>query len=192
LGDGETSGGEDRFPGDEGAFVAPGGELVEARWGLQPPWAEDPNFGRKNAYNARGETVAEKPTFRAAFRARRCVIPASAFYERSEGRWRRILPTHDDAFALAGLFERANERSEEPTYTMVTTEPNLAVAEVHDRMPVVLATRDVEAWLDPKADLRELHALLIPCPPEWIRVEDGGPIGRRRRPAPAGLFDENE
>ena len=162
----------DRFPGDVAAYVAHGGEVVEGRWGLQPAWAKDPHFGRKNAYNARAETVAEKPTFRTAYRHRRCVVPAAAFYERAEGRWLRVLP-REGSFAIAGLFE-------EGTFTMVTTEPNLAIAELHDRMPVILDPSDVAGWLDPEADPRELHALLVPCPPEWTTVEDAGSVGGRR------------
>ena len=174
----------DAFPGSETPILlSEKGEevLVTACWGLVPPWAKDPDFGRKNAYNARAETVAEKPSFRAAFRYRRCVVPAAAFYERTEGRWVRLSPKDGDSFALAGLSEHANEASAVRTFTMVTTEPNERVADVHDRMPVVLAPEDVGAWLDPKADPRELHALLLPCPPEWLTVEDAGPVGGRRQ-----------
>ena len=174
----------DAFPGSETAILIPeNGEelLVGARWGLVPPWAKSPDFGRKNAYNARAETVAEKPSFRAAFRHGRCVVPAAAFYERAEGRWIRLSPKEGEtSFALAGLSERANDVSPVRTFTMVTTEPNEAVADVHDRMPVVLAPEDVGAWLDPEADPSELHALLLPCPPEWLSVEDAGPVGGRR------------
>ena len=173
----------DAFPGSETPILLPeDGEeiLVPARWGLVPPWAKSPDFGRKNAYNARAETIAEKPSFRAAFRHGRCVVPAKAFYERMEGRWIRLSPKDGDSFALAGLSERANDVSPVRTFTMVTTEPNERVADVHDRMPVVLATDDVGAWLDPEADPRELHALLLPSPPERLTVEDAGPVGGRR------------
>ena len=171
---------QDRFPGDVGEYVTHGGERAEGRWGLQPAWAKDPDFGRKNAYNARAETVAEKPTFRSAFRRRRCVVPAAAFYERAAGRWLRVSP-HEGLFSIAGLFE-------EGTFTMVTTEPNLAIADLHDRMPVLLAPSDVAGWLDPEADLRELRALLVPCPPEWTTLADAGPVGGRRKAAEASLF----
>ena len=169
----------DRFPGDEGSFVVEGGEIVVGRWGLQPAWAKDERFGRRNAYNARAETVAEKPTFRVAFRQRRCLVPLGAFYERAVGRWLRVSPAGDGPFLVAGLWEAPNERTHGlPTYTMVTTEPNLAIADLHDRMPVILAAEDAGDWTDPEADPRRLHALLLPCPPEWTRVADAGPVGR--------------
>lgn len=178
------------FPGEVGGYATADGELIEARWGLQPFWAKDAGFGRRNAYNARGETLSEKPTFRNAFRLRRCVLPASAFYERAEGRWLRVEPTEGEGFLFAGLWEEANERTEGlPTYTMVTTEPNAAVGEVHDRMPVVLSPEDAGAWMDPDAALDELRALLLPCPPEWTRIEDAGPISRKKaKPEEPGLF----
>lgn len=179
----------DRFPGDEAKFVATGGEILLGRWGLQPTWAKEADFGKRSAYNARAETVAEKPTFRSAFRHRRCVVPASAFYERAAGRWLRIAPAADEPFAIAGLWEEPNEHTHGlPTFTMVTTEPNASIGEVHDRMPVVLAASDVEGWIASRADIRDLNGLLVPCPPEWMRVEDAGPVGKRRRVEEPGLF----
>ncbi len=180
--DGETAPTGDSFPGSEAPIVVAdeehGKRVALARWGLTPPWTKDPLFGKKNAYNARAETVAEKPTFRAPFRKSRCLIPAAAFYERASGRWLRVAPTGAEVFAIAGLFEPANEMSDMTTFTMVTTEPNLLIGEVHDRMPVVLAPADYEHWLDPQADGKDLLSLLTPCPEEWVSVEDAGPIGR--------------
>jgi putative SOS response-associated peptidase YedK len=173
----------DRFPGDEAGIVKPEGEVVAARWGLQPAWAKDANFGRKNAYNARAETIAEKPTFRNAFRHRRCLIPAAAFYERSEGHWFRMSPRQNESFSIAGLWEPGDEA----TFTMVTTEPNRAIADVQDRMPVLLGPAEIEAWLSPETSLGELRALMVPCPPTWVAVEDVGPIGRR--PREGSLFE---
>ena len=186
----ELRAGGSLFPGETGAFATHDGELVEARWGLQPSWAKAPHFGRKNAYNARSETLTEKPTFRNAFKQRRCVIPAAAFYERAEGRWLRVEPAQGDLFLFAALWEAPNERTEGlPTYTMVTTTPNKAVEEVHDRMPVVLSIEDAGGWMDPDAVLDELSALLLPCPPEWTRIEDSGPISRKKeKPKEPGLF----
>lgn len=181
--------GGDHFPGDESEVFAAGGEVLLARWGLQSAWAKEADFGKRSAYNARAETVAEKPTFRSAFRHRRCVVPAAAFYERAEGRWLRISPTEEVSFAIAGLWEEPNEHTHGlPTFTMVTTEPNLLVGEVHDRMPVVLSASDVEGWVDPRADVRDLHGLLVPCPPEWLRIEDAGAVGGRRRAEEPRLF----
>ncbi|RYG24689.1 SOS response-associated peptidase [bacterium] len=176
----------DHFPGDQGEFIKAGGELTVGRWGLQPSWAKDRNFGKRNAYNARAETVAEKPTFRNAFRHRRCLVPAAAFYERSEGHWFRMSPREDEAFLIAGLWEPGDE---EPTYTMVTTEPNHAIADVQDRMPVLLDGGQAEAWLSPEAPFEELRSLMVPCPPSWVTVEDAGPIQRRPSKAETSLFD---
>ncbi len=180
----------DLFPGEVGGFATDGGELVEARWGMQPFWAKDPHFGKKNAYNARSETIREKPTFRGAFKARRCVIPASAFYERADGRWLRVLPKQGDLFLFAGLWEVPNEATDGlPTYTMVTTVPNRAVEEVHDRMPVVLSPEDAQEWMSPDAVLDDLAALLVPCPPEWTTIEDAGPVGGKKpKKEEPGLF----
>src|SRR5437763_662592 len=78
------------FPGDVGAMLGGPPEartLVAARWGMQPVWANDSRWGKKNAYNARSETMWEKPTFRTAVRSRRCLVPAKEFYERADGRW---------------------------------------------------------------------------------------------------------
>lgn len=180
----------DLFPGEVGGFATRDSELVEARWGLQPSWAKDPHFGKRNAYNARSETLSEKPTFRSAFRLRRCVIPAGAFYERAEGRWLRVEPAQGDLFLFAALWEEPNEATEGlPTYTMVTTTPNEAVEEVHDRMPVVLSPEGAGGWMDPDAVLDDLRALLAPCPPEWTRIEDAGPISRKKaKDEEPGLF----
>jgi putative SOS response-associated peptidase YedK len=176
----------DRFPGDEGSYYAVERGLVPARWGLQPEWAVDERFGRKNAYNARSETLSEKPTFRAAYRHRRCIVPASAFYERADGRWLRISPKDGELFLIAGLWEPENERTGGlPSYTLVTTEPNEVVARSHDRMPVLLDLEAVGHWLDPKADPGDLYRLLTPCPGEWVHLEDAGPVSRAKEEPPA-------
>lgn len=181
------------FPGDQGLILRPDEErgrvLTVARWGLQPPWAQDERFGKKNAYNARSETVGEKPTFRHAFRHRRCVIPAGAFYERADGRWLRVSPAQGDLFVFAGLWEPANERTTGlDTYTMVTTEPNVTVGEFHDRMPVILAPEDAGLWMSADAPLDLLRDMLAPCPPEWVRIEDAGPVSNSKKDEEPGLF----
>lgn len=127
--------------------------LVKLRWGLIPFWAKDKNIGYK-MINARSESVAEKPAFRAAFKHRRCLIPADGFYE-----WRkrekdkqpflfRIKDEHP--FAFAGLWEHW-ESEEEGTIescTILTTEANELLYKVHDRMPVILDPGDYARWLD--------------------------------------------
>ena len=137
-------------------------ECVLARWGLVPWWAKDLKFGT-HCINARCETVATQPSFREAFRARRCLVPVNAFYEWSgpkgqRTKW-RIGLNEENIFALAGLWESwrdpaSGERVE--TYTIITTAANEAIAKLHDRMPVVLRQQDEARWLDPKATNQEL------------------------------------
>ena len=125
------------------------------RWGLIPYWAKDPSIGLKTI-NAMSETAAEKPAFRDAMRWRRCLIPADGFYE-----WKRLGPKEkqpysfgmgdDSPFAFAGLWDRWRDQAGEmiETCTILTTKPNSLLADVHDRMPVMLRTEDYDLWLDP-------------------------------------------
>jgi putative SOS response-associated peptidase YedK len=176
---------DDAFPGERSPIIVRdeehGTRLVAATWGLMPFWAKESTFGKKNAYNARRETVHEKPTFAKAFKARRCLIPATGFYERANKRWLKMGPK-DDVFAIAGLFEPPNKMAEETTFTMITTDPNQVVEEYHDRMPVILAEEDYAAWMDPATPIPDLLALLLPCDPSFMTVEDAGPIGAPRVP----------
>ncbi|MBI3371040.1 MAG: SOS response-associated peptidase [Betaproteobacteria bacterium] len=123
------------------------------RWGLIPGWAKDPAIGNKLA-NARGETVAEKPSFRAAFRRWRCLVPASGFYEwKSVGGKKQpyyIRPKGAELFGLAGISELWNG-ADGPLHTvsLITTEPNELMRGIHDRMPLIVPREDYAAWLDP-------------------------------------------
>ncbi len=163
-------------------------QLVMAKWGLIPPWAQDEQFGKKNAYNARAETVAEKPTFAAAFRLRRCLVPATAFFERNSGRWIEFTGP-DEVMAFAGLYEPPNHLSSGPSFAFVTTEPNDFVAEIHDRMPVILSPEEGDMWMDQHALAADLRALLTPCPVEWLTAVDAGPIGVKRNSGQDSLFE---
>lgn len=154
----------------------PGGSTREAvmlRWGLIPSWAKDPVIGNR-MINARAESVADKPSFRAAFRRRRCLVPADGFYE-----WQKcngakqpfcIVRADGAPFAFAGLWEHwenagAGAASTVESCTIVTTEANERVAPIHNRMPVILDPADYALWLDPQvADRPILEALLQPCP----------------------------
>ena len=139
-----------------------------ARWGLIPSWATDASIGFKTI-NARAETVANKPAFRDAFVSRRCLLPADGFFE-----WRRSgkekQPFHfgmqdDSLFAFAGLWDRWRD----PTGTVIescsilTTTPNSLLADVHDRMPVILRQENYDLWLDPGfKDVKALAEVLAP------------------------------
>lgn len=139
------------------------------RWGLIPSWAKDATIGAK-LINARAETVADKPSFRSAFRDRRCLIIADGFYE-----WKSLGPKSkqpyyirlepQQPFAMAGLWESwLNPESEQIfSCTIVTTKANILMASIHDRMPVILDSSDCEQWLDPEIKSSELlQPLLTP------------------------------
>jgi putative SOS response-associated peptidase YedK len=144
--------------------------FVTLRWGLIPSWAKDAAIASK-MINARGETVAEKPAFRAAFRARRCLIPADGFYEwKTEGGAKqpyRIARADRAPFAFAGLWERwekAPDGVPMETSTIITTDANETLQAIHHRMPVILDAADFAAWLDPAARASDLQGLLRPFP----------------------------
>jgi putative SOS response-associated peptidase YedK len=148
--------------------------LISLHWGLVPSWArtdESPIF------NARAESLAEKPSFRDALRRRRCLIPASGFYE-----WKAIGPARQpwlfrrpagEPFALAGLWDTwtAPDGSRRESCTVITTAPNALMAPIHHRMPVMLGEDHWEAWLDPaRTEPAQLAALLEPWPAEGLRA----------------------
>lgn len=145
-------------------------ELKIMRWGLVPYWAKDPAIGYKTI-NARAETVAEKPSFRAAFARRRCLIPASGFYEWLDigGRKQpfKFTVTDQKLFAFAGLWEHWQDPhgNELTTCAIITTTPNLVVGKIHDRMPVILEKDLRWAWLENRP-LPELQSMLAPYPTE--------------------------
>lgn len=145
-------------------------ELKIMRWGLVPPWAKDPAIGFKTM-NARAETVNVKPSFRNAFARRRCLIPASGFYEWLDTGARKqpykFKLRYQKIFAFAGLWENWQDHNgnELTTCAIITTMPNQVVAEIHDRMPVILDKDHYWAWLDDRP-LPELQAMLVPYPVE--------------------------
>jgi putative SOS response-associated peptidase YedK len=159
------------------AVLAEGGErrLEMLRWGLVPPWADDPQIGSR-MINARSETAPEKPSFRRAFRERRCLIPADGFYE-----WKRtnggkqpyyIRMEGERPFAFAGLWEswtRGGE-GEIRSCTILTTGANSLVGDIHDRMPVIVAPDAYDLWLDPEAERVELYGLLAPYPEDEMEA----------------------
>ncbi len=152
--------------------LAEGGTRAIAmlRWGLVPFWAKDAAIGDR-LINARSETAHEKPSFRAAFKARRCILPADGFYEwKKEGKAKqpyRIGLEDGGPFGLAGLWERWDDPSGGvlETCAILTCEANETLRPIHHRMPVILAPDDHGAWLDTGAtDLAAARALLRPYP----------------------------
>ncbi|MCU7931040.1 MAG: SOS response-associated peptidase [Candidatus Thiodiazotropha sp. (ex Codakia rugifera)] len=144
--------------------------VVNLRWGLIPFWAKDEKIGYRTI-NARAETVESKPAYRAAFKQRRCLIPASGFFEwkaQKEGKQPYcIRPRHNALFAFAGLYEhwRNNKGEQLDTGTILVTDANAVVKQVHDRMPVILSPEHFESWLDPDNQNRSgLKEMLKPWP----------------------------
>jgi putative SOS response-associated peptidase YedK len=148
------------------------------RWGLIPSWAKDAAIGNK-MINARAEGVAEKPAYRAAFQRRRCLVPASGFFE-----WQKvpgakskvphwIYPADGEPMTFAGLWEIWRPaRDAEPvlTFTILTTNPSADVSGIHDRMPVIVARGDRDLWLDPEAPAADVAALLRSAPDGTLRM----------------------
>jgi putative SOS response-associated peptidase YedK len=152
-----------------------GRELAFAHFGLIPPWAADPRVAYK-MINARGETVDRLPSFREAYRKRRCLVPTDGFFE-----WQTVDPSgrgpkqpyairrvDEKPFAFAGIHEHWQSKDGArriESFAIVTTEANRTLAPIHPRMPVVLDAKAGERWLDTSIDGR---ALLKPCPEDWL------------------------
>lgn len=150
-------------------------ELVLLHWGLIPSWAKDPKIGNR-MINARGETVAEKPSFRTAFKRRRCLVLADGFYEwRKEGKAKQpyyIRMKDEMPIAFAGLWEhwKGNGLTIE-SCTIITTSANQLMSELHDRMPVILSGQDIDTWLDQTIDDPEiLQPMLDPYPDDEMEA----------------------
>lgn len=154
-------------------------------WGLVPFWAKDPKVGSR-MINARSETLAEKNSYKRPFARRRCIIPADGFYEwkKIEGQKKKqpmyMSRTDGEPFAFAGLWEVWKDKNHtdadgEPlelySCTIITGDPNEKVAEVHDRMPVMLPPDRWDAWLDrDNHDTDALQSFLVPAPAQLIRI----------------------
>ena len=154
-------------------------EWTHVQWGLIPSWAKDPSIGQK-MINARAETVREKPSYRAAFKRRRCLVPASGFYEwkkSPDGKTPFFITLTGGLFGIAGLWETwsAPDGGELSTCTLLTTDANEKVSALHDRMPVIIAPQDYELWLgsgkdDPPETLATLQHLLRPYDEQEIEL----------------------
>ncbi len=149
--------------------------LGSFRWGLIPFWAKDRKIAARNI-NARAETVADKPAFRDSFATRRCLIPADGFYEwqkKPKGKLPHyIYPPEGTPLALAGLWASWRDRETDErvrSCTIITTRPNQRLAELHDRMPVVLPESVWDQWLaEGEAGADRLRALLVPAPDDSL------------------------
>jgi putative SOS response-associated peptidase YedK len=143
------------------------GELSFFRWGLIPFWAKEPSIGNK-MINAKAETITEKPSFRNAFRTKRCLVPADGFFEwKKDGEKSpyRITLRDGSPFAMAGLWDRWVNPGGEiiHSFTIITTVPNELMEKIHDRMPVILKREDEKRWLSPEPE-EFLTGLLKPFP----------------------------
>jgi len=149
-------------------------DLSFLQWGLIPSWSKDSAIGHK-MINARSETVHEKPSFKQAFHARRCIIPASGFYEWEKSGKEKIphyIHLRDgDVMSLAGLWERwkSPEGQELETCTILTTAADSLVKRLHDRMPVILNRAEFDIWLDRENDdVNRLTELFLPYPSDQL------------------------
>lgn len=139
------------------------------KWGLVPSWAKEAAIGNK-MINARADGIAEKPSYRSAFKRRRCLVPVTGFYEWQKGDGKTKTPMYiqvkdAELFALAGLWEvwHSPDGDELRTFTIITTDANEFMSPIHNRMPVILHKADYDLWLDPKdVPAQVLQPLLRP------------------------------
>lgn len=150
-------------------FVLREGLLSQMKWGLIPPWAREAKVGN-TMINARGETIAEKRSFKKPFEKQRCLIPADGFYE-----WQKLgkekqpllFELHDKGlFAFAGLWEANKEFGE--SCTIITTSANGTLAPYHDRMPVIVDRADWQIWLANSSSKAQLESLVRPAPNDLL------------------------
>ncbi|MDN4472862.1 SOS response-associated peptidase [Demequina zhanjiangensis] len=170
---------------------APVGErhVEVARWGLVPSWAKDPSVGSR-MFNARSETMAEKPSFRAAFSKRRCLVPASGYYEWKTGPDGKtpyfIHPAGDAPLAFAGLYEFWRDKAEGDdapwmaSCSIVTVASRDEMQEIHDRQPAMLTSESAATWLAKDAEASDLHDAVAAPAPELAWHTVGKAVGNVR------------
>lgn len=145
------------------------------KWGLIPSWAKDPSIG-SHMINARSETLEEKPSFRTAFKHRRCIIPASGFYEWQMVDKRKqpyyISMNNNIPMLFAGLWDhwKAPDGTVIESCSIISTSSNEIISSLHDRMPVILPEHDINAWLHSSTTADELKSLLKPCPSDLMQL----------------------
>ncbi len=169
---------------EEAEEKGPHRALGTFRWGLVPSWAKDASIGNR-LINARSESIATKPAFRAAIARRRCLLPADAFYEwqrrqgpdgKPMGKLPHAIRRKDGRpMAFAGIWEVWRDQADPDaellrTCAIVTTSANDLMRPIHDRMPVVLDPGDWAAWLDPATDAGTVDKLMVTAPSEWFEV----------------------
>ena len=165
------------------------GRMDLLRWGLVPHWAKDLAIGNR-MFNARAETVAEKPSYRNAYRRRRCLVPANGFYEwRSEnGRKQPYCCRHPQGlFSMAGIWEHWQDAdgNELRSCAVITTNSSGRMRELHERMPVYIAPADYEAWLDCRAERTDAaDRLLRETAPDYDFYAVGSAVGNSRNEGP--------
>lgn len=146
------------------------------RWGLVPIWSKDINIGNK-LINARGDTIDQKPSFRSSFKNKRCIVPVTGFFEwKHVGSQKRPFKIFSESFpllSLAGIWDEwVSPQTGEiiRSFAIITTEPNVTMAPIHDRMPVILDDQQVTQWLNPKLENPKL--LLAPCSDDILKAEE--------------------
>jgi putative SOS response-associated peptidase YedK len=151
-------------------------QLAALRWGLIPVWAKEPSIGYK-MINARSETITEKPSYRSAFKKRRCLVPVSHFYEwQKAGKTKQpfaITMADGKPFTIAGIWESWTSPGGQSveSVALLTTEPNELMKAIHDRMPVILPASVYDVWLDPKNEnVESLKELLTAYPAEHMKA----------------------
>jgi len=152
-------------------------ELKLFKWGLIPSWAKDPSIGNR-MINARSETIREKPSFRNLIKRKRCLVVTDGFYE-----WKkidsktkvpyRICLNDESLFTFGGLWDQWTDRSTGEiisSFTVITTNANKMVNEIHDRMPVILSKEDESIWLNKDSDKLDIDELLQPYPEDELKT----------------------
>jgi putative SOS response-associated peptidase YedK len=163
-------------------------EMEYMLWGLIPYFAKDDHYKFKTI-NARAETVEELPSYRHPFQSKRCLVPATGFYEpdkihfsKQPFPWHYFKMTDSSIFSFAGLFDiwkDHNNENEIHSYTIITTTPNEIVGKYHDRMPVIFTTKEDEGtWLNPGTELNQLHNLLKPFSSDEMEEWEVGAAAR--------------
>jgi putative SOS response-associated peptidase YedK len=158
--------------------------MTQMRWGLIPFWSKEESIGNK-MINARIETINQKPSFKTAFMKRRCLVPADGYYEwkklRTSGKRPpfRIVLKSRELFVFAGLWDAwKNEEGDIiSSYTIITTEADDLVGQIHPRMPIILRPENEDKWIDPNTrDLKTLMGLLKPHPSDLMEMYEVSPI----------------